>query len=110
MTNKYTYIINAVLGALLLTFFAFTIINNKPEVAYYTSENYDIIDMMMTHSIKEIRSIPRSDAKVKTDGDFYIEYHKDIFGVEWLVEVDLLSDEETADAADLKSQLEKFKK
>ena len=28
----------------------------------------------------------------------------------WLVEVDLLDDEETADAADLKSQLEVYKK
>lgn len=110
MTNKYTSISIAFLLVVLLGFFCATLIENKPEVEYYTSENYDIIDIMMTHSIKEIRSIPRSDAKVKTDGDFYIEYHKDIFGVEWLVEVDLLDDEVTADAADLKSQLEKYKK
>ena len=78
----YPHTIKAVLGVILLMFICYTLINNKSEVAYYTSENYDIIGMMVSQRIDKICSIPRSDAKVKTDGDFYIEYHKDIFGGE----------------------------
>lgn len=100
----------AILGAVLLVFFSFTIINKNSEVTYYTSENYNIASIMMSHHIEKIYSIPRSDAAVETDGDFYIEYHKNIFGDEWLEQYNLLDDEETADAADLKSQLEEFKK